>query len=201
MNGRRKGKEGREGGREGREGTHRWVAMEDVVVALEGRAGPNMGRVEAALLDVVEVGDEDLVVDARAEFAGTEVMHRVQVRDVDTALREGGREGGREGCGWVHADRVGVVGADGDSPGDNAGDPFPPSHPPSLPPSLPPPHLVGHGALVSVLVDIHGKEDHVHPVDVLEEHQTLAFGGKLVRVVLRGGRAGEQDERETSCKV
>ncbi len=35
---------------------------------------------------VVEVGDEDLVVDVRAEVAGAEVVHRVQVRDVHAPL-------------------------------------------------------------------------------------------------------------------
>jgi len=36
-----------------------------------------MRGVEATLLDVVQVGDEDLVVDAGAELAGAEVVHRV----------------------------------------------------------------------------------------------------------------------------
>jgi len=44
------GKGGREGGREE---TYRRVAMQDIIVALEGRAGPDVRGVEAALLDVV----------------------------------------------------------------------------------------------------------------------------------------------------
>ena len=47
-------REGREGGREGgREETYRRVAMQDIIVALERRAGPDVRGVEAALLDVV----------------------------------------------------------------------------------------------------------------------------------------------------
>ena len=44
------GKGGREGGREE---TYRRVAMQDIIVALERRAGPDVRGVEAALLDVV----------------------------------------------------------------------------------------------------------------------------------------------------
>ena len=54
--------------------------------------------------------------------------------------------------------------------------------------SYQPTYLVGHGALVSVLIDIHSKEDTVHAVHVLEQDQTLGLGGELVGIVLLVGR-------------
>ena len=56
--------------------------MEDVVVALGGRAGPDVGEGVAELLHVVEVAEEDLVVDRGAEVARPEEVRRVQVGDV-----------------------------------------------------------------------------------------------------------------------
>lgn len=44
------------------------------------------------LSDEGEVGDEDLVVYGRAELSGTEVVHRVQVRDVRATLRARSKE-------------------------------------------------------------------------------------------------------------
>ena len=56
--------------------------MEDVVVALGGRAGPDVRERVAELLHVVEVAEQDLVVDRRAEVARPEEVRRVQVGDV-----------------------------------------------------------------------------------------------------------------------
>lgn len=39
------------------------MAVEDVIVPLRGGAGPDVGRVEATGLDLIQVSDQDLVVD------------------------------------------------------------------------------------------------------------------------------------------
>ena len=59
--------------------------MEDVVVALGGRAGPDVRERVAQLLHVVEVAEQDFVVDRRAEVARPEEVRRVQVGDVHAA--------------------------------------------------------------------------------------------------------------------
>ena len=64
--------------------------MEDVVVALRRRAGPDVRERIAQLLHVVEVPEEDLVVDGGAEVARPEEVRRVQVGDVH-ATRVGRR--------------------------------------------------------------------------------------------------------------
>ena len=61
------------------------MAVEDVVVALGGRAGPDVRERVAELLHVVEVAEQDLVVDRRAEVARPEEVRRVQVGDVHAA--------------------------------------------------------------------------------------------------------------------
>ena len=61
------------------------MTVKDVVVALGGRAGPDVGEGVAELLHVVEVAEEDLVVDGGAEVARPEEVRRVQVRDVHPA--------------------------------------------------------------------------------------------------------------------
>ena len=69
--------------------------MEDIVVALRGRASPDVRERVAELLHVVEVAEEDLVVDGGAEVARPEEVTRVQVGDVDAARV------GRRGVGAV----------------------------------------------------------------------------------------------------
>ena len=49
--------------------------VEDVVIALQWRARPDVRRVEAAHLHVVQVADDDLVIDQRAVLARTQVVH------------------------------------------------------------------------------------------------------------------------------
>ena len=61
------------------------MTVKDVVVALGGRAGPDVGEGVAELLHVVEVAEEDLVVDGGAEVARPEEVRRVQVGNVDAA--------------------------------------------------------------------------------------------------------------------
>jgi hypothetical protein len=140
---------GRKGGREGpREGPNLGMAVQDVVVAFKGRAGPYMGRVETPLPHVIEVGREDLVVDLGSHVPWPEVVDRVQVRDVHPALggREGGREEGREGGGEGGGERAEFRDSAGHS---RTGTGIPwkrpcaqhrllsPRPPPSLPPSSP----------------------------------------------------------------
>ena len=67
------------------------MAVEDVVVALAGRAGPDVGEREAQLLHVVEVAEQDLVVHRRAEVSGLEEVNGVEVGDVDAARVGRGR--------------------------------------------------------------------------------------------------------------
>uniref|UniRef100_A0A182U3M4 Uncharacterized protein n=1 Tax=Anopheles melas TaxID=34690 RepID=A0A182U3M4_9DIPT len=58
------------------------MAVEDVVVALGRRAGPDVGHRVAELLRVVHVAEQYLVVDGRAVLARPEEVHRVETRRV-----------------------------------------------------------------------------------------------------------------------
>mmetsp|Transcript_11935 Transcript_11935/g.26152 ORF Transcript_11935/g.26152 Transcript_11935/m.26152 type:complete len:307 (-) Transcript_11935:554-1474(-) len=60
-----------------------WMGPEDEVVAFERGTAPDVGLDEAVGTGVGEVGDQDLLVDGGAAGFGPEVVHRVQVGDVD----------------------------------------------------------------------------------------------------------------------
>ena len=65
--------------------THRWMAVEDVVVALAGWTRPDVSEREAHLLHVVEIAEKNLVIDRRSEVSRPEEVDRVEVGDVHTA--------------------------------------------------------------------------------------------------------------------
>ena len=58
--------------------------MEDVVVPFAGWAGPDVGSRVAQGLGILQIPDENLVVDCRAEVSRLEEVNTVQVGNVDS---------------------------------------------------------------------------------------------------------------------
>ena len=61
------------------------LSVEDVVVTLERWASPDVGSREAFVADIVEVGDENLVVDVGTHPPRPHVVDAIQVRHIDRA--------------------------------------------------------------------------------------------------------------------
>ena len=65
----------------------RRVAPKDVrVAALRWRA-PDMSRIEATTTDIFHVSSHQFVINNSSDFARSEVRHRVNIGNVDAALR------------------------------------------------------------------------------------------------------------------
>lgn len=63
-----------------------WVAVENVIVSGSWRTAPQVCRVKSPFLDISQVFDQNSMVSGRAVTLGFEVLHRVQIRYVDSSL-------------------------------------------------------------------------------------------------------------------
>ena len=71
------------------------MTVQNVIVSLERRARPNKARREAALFDIIQVRNQNVVIDVRAQRAvfarghgdviRSEVLDRVQIREVNSS--------------------------------------------------------------------------------------------------------------------